>query len=223
MKTILVVSTTSFALGLLLLAAPSTSRADNIFVSNNNDGSVNGPYSIEEFSSSGVGTPFASSGLNGPGGLTFDSAGNLYVANYNGNYIEEFNSSGVGTVYASGVSTPRALAFNSAGQMFAVSDSSSVLKIVGGSGTLFASTGDTPVGAAFDKSGNLYVSVQNIPGSGGESIEKFNTNGVGTVFATGLNGPIDLAIQVPEPSTWTMVVLGIGAVLGGLRMRRRSS
>jgi glucose/arabinose dehydrogenase len=300
MRTTLAVSTTSFVLSLLLLAAPSTGRGDNIFVGNS------GNNTIEEFNSSGVGTGFTSSGLNCPVGLIFDSAGNLYAANYNGNNIEEFNSSGVGSVYASGVANPGALVFDNGGQMFAVCGGNSVLRIVSGGGTLFARTrGPTPIGAAFDKSGNLYVSVQVFPGSGFEYIEKFsasgtdlgvfansgldyptflafdkngnlyvandgnntieefntsgvghvfarsgldgpqcmafdsagnlyvanennntveefNTNGVGSVFASGLNAPCGLAIQVPEPSTWAMVAMGIGAVLGGLRLRRGS-
>ncbi len=52
-------------------------------------------------------------------GLAFDSAGNLYSANYaypgvGGSAIEKFTSSGVGTIFAySGLNNPWGLAFQS--------------------------------------------------------------------------------------------------------------
>jgi hypothetical protein len=169
------VGTAAFALSLLLLAAPLTSRADNLFVSNQ------GNNTIEEFNSSGVGKLFASSGLDEPEGLAFDSSGNLYVANKGLHTIEKFNSSGVGTFFAP-----------SLGASF---------------------------GLAFDSTGNLYAS-----NLGDGTIEEFNANGVGTVVASGLDYPSGLAFEemIPEPSTWAMVALGIGAVLGGRRFRHRS-
>jgi len=39
---------------------------------------------------------------------------------------------------------------------------------------------------------------------------------------TGLDGPTFLAVEVPEPASWTMVALGLGALLCGWRSRRRS-
>jgi DNA-binding beta-propeller fold protein YncE len=67
---------------------------------------------IEEFTLGGVGSVFANSGLNSPQGLAFDSAGNLYAANYGGNTIEKFTPGGVGSVFANtGLSNPTFLAF----------------------------------------------------------------------------------------------------------------
>jgi DNA-binding beta-propeller fold protein YncE len=114
--------------------------------------------------------------------LAFDKSGNLYVGNPGNNTVGEFNPSGVGTVFAS-------------------------------SGL------NNPQGMAFDNSGNLYVA-----NGGNNTIEEFNSSGVGKVFASsGVNQPFGLAIQVPEPSTWAMVAMGIGTLLGGLRLPRRSS
>ena len=58
---------------------------------------------IEKFTPGGVGSVFASSsdGLSDPEGLTFDSAGSLYAANFYAGTIEKFTASGVGSVLAS--------------------------------------------------------------------------------------------------------------------------
>ena len=42
-------------------------------------------------------------GLNGPVGLDFDSAGNLFVVNYNDNTITRINSDGQASQFAAGV------------------------------------------------------------------------------------------------------------------------
>jgi len=56
---------------------------------------------------------------------------------------------------------------------------------------VFASTGlSRASGLAFDSAGNLYV-----PNSGDGTIEKFTTNGVGSVFAAGLAVPCGLAFD----------------------------
>jgi hypothetical protein len=71
-----------------LLAAPTASPADTIFVSN----FVN--KNIVEFTSGGVGSVFASTGASNPSGMAFDSMGNMYVSYVNNNLIEKFSPSG---------------------------------------------------------------------------------------------------------------------------------
>lgn len=77
-----------------------------------------GNNTIEKFSTDGVGSLFASNGLNQPFGLAFDSAGNLYAANTGNQTIEKFTPAGFGSVFASsGLNQPRFLAFtDDAGQ-----------------------------------------------------------------------------------------------------------
>jgi hypothetical protein len=66
---------------------------------------------IERYTSAGAASLFANSGLIGPEGLAFDSAGNLYAANES--TIEEFSPTGVdlGAFASSGLSGPADLAF----------------------------------------------------------------------------------------------------------------
>src|SRR5262249_16218028 len=80
--------------------------ARNLYVSSQ------GNNTITKFNPSGIGSPFASSGLHGPAGLAFDSKGYLFVANHDNNTIEKFDPSGVGPVFAtSGMDQPIFLAF----------------------------------------------------------------------------------------------------------------
>jgi hypothetical protein len=61
---------------------------------------------------------------------------------------------------------------------------------------------------AFDGEGNLYVA-----NSGDGTIRKFDSSGVGTVFASGLSSPRGLANQrVPEPTTGALLVAGLVAL-----------
>ena len=70
-------SIVTIAAVLLLGCLATPGRADILYVANFNGNT------IERFTADGVGTVFASSGLNNPYGLAFDSAGNLFVSNNN--------------------------------------------------------------------------------------------------------------------------------------------
>ncbi|MGD0649674.1 MAG: NHL repeat-containing protein [Verrucomicrobiia bacterium] len=196
-------------------------HADTIYVANS------GNNTIEEFDSSGTGSVFANSGLNHPHGLAFDSSGNLYVANYLGNTIEKFDSSGTGSVFASGLNWPRGLAFDSSGNLYVANSGEHTIEEFDSSGTgsVFHNFTSSlhPQCLAFESSGNLYVSMNRVAG-GNPEIKKIDLIGNESVFASsGLNDPWGIAVQVPEPATWGLLALGASALLGGLRLRRRSS
>ncbi len=168
------------------IVAVDVARAGTIYVSNavsNN---------IVKINSAGVGTLFATAGLNSPEGLAFDATGNLYVASFNNNTIERFTPNGVASVFAStGLSHPFGLAFDQQGNLFVANNGNNTIQefTPAGVGSLFASTGlASPRGLAFDAAGNLYAG--NLSGN---TIEKFTPSGASSVFASGITDPFGLA------------------------------
>lgn len=184
-------------------------------------------------------------------GLAFDLAGNLYVATAGSGFfpfpvrILRFTPGGVSSVFAeenfSGFLTtfPTGLAFDNAGNLYAamsVGGEAFIQKYTpGGQGSRFANSFYSPVGPpnypptrlggiAFDSAGFLYAAN---PAS--NAIEKFTPGGVSSVFADtadGLSSPSFVAIRndnVPEPSAWAMLGLGLPALLGAARLRRREA
>jgi glucose/arabinose dehydrogenase len=66
---------------------------------------------ITKITPDGASTLFAQNGLNGPVGLCFDYADNLYVADANNNTIMRFSQDGVGSVVVStGLNDPIGIA-----------------------------------------------------------------------------------------------------------------
>jgi DNA-binding beta-propeller fold protein YncE len=72
-----------------------------------------------------------------------------------------------------------------------------------------------PIGLAFDSSGNLYVANHFTA-----SILEYNSSGTGTLFASGLGNAINLAIEVPEPSSLLLAALGALSLVAFLRRKR---
>ncbi len=152
---------------------------------------------ITKYSAGNGGSLFVSglaNGLNNPTGLAFDSAGNLFVANYGNDTIWKFNSSGVGMQFtATGLNKPNGLAFDTAGNLFAANSNNSISKFTASGSPLapyFNANLNVPVGLAFDSSDNLFVS--NVAGN---SIVKFDTMGMGSVFASNVPTPVGLAFD----------------------------
>jgi DNA-binding beta-propeller fold protein YncE len=132
----------------------------------------------------GVGLPF-----KGPVGLTFDTAGNLYVANQGNNTILRYSSTGayLGVFASAGLSTPEGVAFDSAGDLWACNYSDGSISRYSSSGALLAhiTTGvPNPIAIALDSHDNIYISDDNQgPGTG---IFRFAADGSHkTLFATG--------------------------------------
>ena len=145
----------------------------------------------------GTVSPFVSSGLSGPEGLAFDTSGNLYVSNYNGNTISEVTPGGtVSTFVSSGLDQPEGLAFDTSGNLYVANDGNDTISKVtpGGAVSTFVNATQGlsgPFGLAFDSSGNLYV-----VNSGNDTISEVTPGGTVSPFvSSGLSGPEGLAFD----------------------------
>lgn len=171
--------------GAVLLAACSTS-AQNLLVSTYTGDTI---YQIAP---NGTVSTFAS-GLSYPIGMTYDSSGNLFVANTannspEGGYITKIAPNGTQTTFASGLN-PHSLAFNSSGYLFEADyNSGNIYEFSpGGTRTTFATGLTDPLSLTFDASGNLFVGAGY--GNGNGYIEKIAPNGTPSLFASGLSFP----------------------------------
>jgi len=218
-RAMLYLLTLGVAVVLATALTPGSARAapGDLFVSDLGSGT------ILKFTPGGTKSTFAS-GLGNPTGLAFDSAGNLYEADYNnghGPQIYRFTPGGTQSTFASiaaGVSDLFGLAFDSAGNLFAADfGSGTILKFTaGGTKSTFASGLHNPIGLAFDSAGDLFEVDKGI-----DTIFEFTPGGTKSTFASGLNIPQFDAFQpvavVPEPSTWALLVVG-GASLFAFRL-----
>jgi glucose/arabinose dehydrogenase len=196
-------------LALLLFAAPATSRAGTLYVSNH------GNNTIWDFTAPNAATPpvagslFANTGLDGPILMAFDSGGNLYVANANNNGIEKYANSGGGVLNPSGspvpilgLDNPRAMAFDSFGNLYVANANNNTIRMYSPTGGLFSGLGityanagtglDIPNALAFNNS-TLYVS-----NFGSNTVEAITAPFTATTYAdasSGLDGPNALAFD----------------------------
>jgi len=164
------------------LAGPETMVFDssgNLFVSN---GSAK---TIKKITPSGVKSTFAS-GVDVVG-MAFDAFGNLFVSQKNKDtdasegVILEFAPDGSSKVFASNLTKPQGLAFDSLGNLY-VADPvhDAILKISSdGRQTTFASGIGHPHRLAFDAFGNLFVT-----DPAANSISEISPSGVVSIIAT---------------------------------------
>lgn len=156
-----------------------------------------------KFSDEGAGGVFAdaSDGLLTPLAVTYDPAGNLYVADVLRSRVVRFDTSGVGSVFADatdGLASPSGLARDAAGNLFVTNYlTNTIVKVApNGVGTVFADAADglnSPFGLAFDATGNLYVA-----NLGDREVLRFDSAGNVNVFADAADGlltPFGLAVD----------------------------
>ena len=119
-------------------------------------------------------------------------AQNLFVADSGSGNIYEYTPGGAQSTFASGLSNPLGLAFNSAGDLFEVDNNSGNIYeyTPGGMRSTFASGWNTASGLAFNSAGNLFATDYS---SG--NIYEFTPGGVQGTFASGLSSPYDLAFD----------------------------
>lgn len=210
---------TTFASGLIQPGPMTFNAAGDLFVN------VNG--NIDEFSPAGV-VINTITGFSGASGLTFDSAGNLYVSNVNGGAagagsITEITPKGARSTFASGLNYPFGLAFNAAGDLFVANANgfNTVTEITpGGSQSVFASGLEGSTDVAFDTAGDLFVADAGYEVANGDLTE-FAANGTKSVLASGLSAE-SVAIQpVPEPSVFGLIGAGAAILLCCRRAARK--
>lgn len=178
--------------------------------------------------------PATTTNLSYPVDLTFDSTGNIYVANgaYPGwsegptniNTIEMFSPdlTPLGS-FARGLNNPRGVIFDDEGFLYVANsgDNTILWFLPDGESNLFASASSglsDPRGLAFDSQGLLYVA-----NYGNGTIARYTPEGIGTVFASGLDSPRSIAIfpgstppNIVLSSTNTEENQPVGTMVGAL-------
>jgi len=182
-------------------------RFTNLFVATNTFDSSTGTVSaaILKILPDGTQTTFAN--INGPStdffasGVTFDSAGNLFVMVLDdtdpnaASTIYKFTPNGTQSTFGAMPGQGFGLACDGAGNLYAADAVDRIIYkfTTDGTRTVFASMTNGPVGLAFDQAGNLFVSTEVNPGS--DTIFKFTPDGTESTFAMGLNTPRGLAFN----------------------------
>jgi hypothetical protein len=141
-------------------------------------------------------SPFAS-GFDSPQGLAFDTAGNLYVANYNSGTVSKVTPTGTVSTFASGLGHPDGgLAFDAAGNLYVADFGNNLIRKVTPAGVVstFVFNINNPAALAFDAAGNLYVA--NLGNTGQpQTVSKVTPAGVVSIFASGFLYPTGLAFD----------------------------
>lgn len=134
-----------------------------------------------------------------PEGIAFDQAGNLFVMAIDltdpnlASTIYKFTPGGVQSTFGSIEGQSFGLAFDSSGNLFAAGNSNIYKFTPDGTRTVFADSSqfppnNGPIDLAFDRFGNLFASTESGQLSDPSNVVmKFDPNGVGTPFATGLD------------------------------------
>ena len=176
-----------------------------------------GGNTIYKFSPAGVRSvfvgPAAFSGPNqGPSGLAFDNAGNLYVTtegNLGNDMILRFAPDGTKTTFATGLNNPRGIAFDYAGNLFVAeipfSTTGDILKFTpgGGTPTVFASG----LGRAAGNGGPEFLTFPPNTSTGSNVTSSVGTVGSATItltFAQITTGGVTSAMPIDPASAGTL-------------------
>jgi YVTN family beta-propeller protein len=117
--------------------------------------------------------------LSSPEGITFDSQGNLYVANYGTNQILIYNRDLVQiSSISAGLSGPNRLAFDTLGNLYVSNGTSNSITVYDPNGNQIISKTITqglkfPLGVAVDAAGNVFVA-----NNSANNITVYNADGV---------------------------------------------
>jgi sugar lactone lactonase YvrE len=182
----------TFASGLNYPLGIALNSSGDLFVANT---AQNGPGGhISEITPNGTQSTFAS-GLD-PIALAVNGAGDVFAADYHAGNIYEYSPGGVQlSTFASGLSFPISMTFNSSGDLFVGSGYGNGNGIIteitpGGTQSVFASGLNFPTGLAFNSAGDLFES-----DNGTENVNEFTPGGGESTFATLSSNPNSLAFN----------------------------
>ena len=126
-------------------------------------------------------------------GVAVDTAGNVFVSDYDNDVIKKIDKNGNETTfYSTGIKKARGLATDKAGNVYVANQYyNKVLKISKSGSLLNTYTGfNNPRSVAVDSAGNIYVADE-----GHNQVKKISTNGTITAIGSGFVGPEAVAVD----------------------------
>ena len=141
-----------------LMPIRANANPGDIYVSVNNSAHLPNGAIYDYTPNGGRGTVFAS-GLNGPRGITFDGAGNLFASIGYAGTVVKFAPDGTQSAVASGLGFPEGLGFDSNGNLYVADSGGTLYEIAPDNtvSTVFSITGAFFFGVAVDGADNVYV------------------------------------------------------------------
>lgn len=154
--------------------------------------------------SRGSSNPYTGGGMQGPGPITFDAYGNVWIGN-NSATLTKLNAGGVAVSPSSGYSTggsggASALALDPTGSVWIADSGTDAVEVLSNNGSIiqgspYTSAGISgPFGIAVDSSGGAWVA--NLIGSSLSHLTLYGTPVAGSpYYGGGLSQPIDLRVD----------------------------
>ncbi len=139
----------------------------------------------------GASSTFGTTGLS-PRGITIDSAGNIYTANYRSDTVTKITPAGVSSTFGTTGLSPRGITIDSAGNIYTANyRSNTVTKITpAGVSSTFGTTGSRPMGITIDSDRNIYTA-----NSGANTVTKITPAGVSSTLGTTGSSPYAITID----------------------------
>jgi DNA-binding beta-propeller fold protein YncE len=143
-------------------------------------------------------TTLVSAGVNQPGGVAVDGAGNVYMADTDNNAIEEWiaTNNTVVTLVSSGLNRPQSVAVDGAGNVYIADTQNNAIKrwtAANSNVTTLVSSGlNQPQGVAVDNLGNVYIA-----DTFNSAVKEWTaaSNNAITLVASGLVLPVSVAVD----------------------------
>ncbi len=165
-------------------------------------------------------SPAVHSGLSSPVGMAYDTAGNLYVANWSAGTVLRLAPDGQRHVFAKGLSGPSGLAISPAGDIYVASYNEDVVWrfTPGGEQTVFVRELATPAGLSFDSRGRLLIANRRT-----NQILAAHPDGKIEVAAEGLQTPVGAVELANGDLLVSNIAGGVSLVSDGIQARAVNS